>query len=128
MSMRPRPPLKARTGLFKVRLHRKGAPVACLVGQEAHGRYHVVLDGERLQETWEVESAEQLYADCLADGVDAFRHPLLSVWLFGDEIDEETYRYMLRMAGHARDHDPRHPMADPTKPIDRNTMPVSAVL
>ena len=115
------------TGFFETR-RRKGYPWVAALIELSDGQFSLTLDGERHPETWPETTKEQLFADRLERGEDAFRHPLLSVWLFGRACSEGDYRYRLAMSAHARQHHANHPLARPDQPIDLGIVPLNFII
>ena len=128
MQARDGAPLRARPGYFETRRSSRHPWVAAHVTQDSVGRYGLILDGVPSLEMWEVESAEDLYAGCILEGVNAFAHPLLAIWLFGREITEESYQFRLSVSTWAKQNDPSHPAANPDKPINMATLPIGSIV
>lgn len=124
---RPESNLRARAGYFETRRSSRHPWVAAHVTQDAGGRWAVTVDGVPSLEMYDCTSAEELYAECLMEGVNAFSHPLLSVFLFGREITKEQYDWRLAASRHAKINDPSHPAANPDKPIDLGTVPIASI-
>ena len=126
--MRSRDDLRARPGFFEVRKSSRHPWVAARVERDLDGRYSVTIGGVTGLESWTCGSAEEMFLELVAAGENAFRHPLLAIWLFGREVDEETYNLRLATAAWAQEYVPDHPAANPDKPIDLGTLPVSLIV
>lgn len=127
MHTRSGTPLYARTGYFEVKRGARYPAVAAEVTRDMDGRWAVTIDGVTSLELFECTSAEELYAECLVEGVNAFTHVLLSVWLFGTEIDKATYDERLLVSSWAKQNDPDHPAANPNRRIDLGTLPIANI-
>lgn len=93
-------------GFFLLRLVKGGVQVAARIIHDESG-WSAEINGERGPAA-----------------ADPFEAPGLSkIWTFGLRVDEAEYRYRLDVAQWARAHQPTHPAADPTRPVDPLTDP-----
>jgi hypothetical protein len=93
-------------GYFRLRIVRHGwrAPARIVRdGQE----WHAVIDGEAYP-----AAADPRHAP----GIDR-------IWHGGTQIGESEYQYLERLREWAREHQPNHPAANATLPINPNTTP-----
>ena len=78
----------------------------------------------------EVHVSAAEYADLVIDAVmegEAFRHPLIACLWFGVPIDRAEYQHLIRLAQWARENQPDHPAANPTKRIDMGKVPITDI-
>ncbi len=118
---KPRILTRPLPGYYLVRMVRKGWPVAARIDL-SNGRYAVECDGIAADGSWTEDEIESIAAESLMEGR-LWDHPLLRVSCFGEPCDEATYRHRLAMKEWALVHNPRHPAANPMKPIDPRLLP-----
>lgn len=119
----PRPIDQITPGHYRVRLARRGPWVGALI-EVTKGTISVVVDGYPHNETWELADLAEITTAAVIDG-EAFRHPLLRVAWFGEEIEEADYRHLLAVSRWAREHRPKHPAANPERPVDLGQIPIT---
>ncbi len=122
-----RPAVEAKPGFFQVRRSARHPWIAVKI-EIIEGQFVLWRDGTQHAETWPVQSILDLFGAEILEDRNAFGHPLLSVWLFGQPISEETYRYRVALGEWARTHAPDHPAANPTRPIDPLTVPIDHII
>ena len=88
-------------GTYRYRLVRKGPWMAAELRWE-NERLAAYIDGNRS------------VGDADSWGLDA----VMRIALWGEPIDRAEHDFLIAKAKHAREHDPSHPMARPTKPIN----------
>lgn len=122
----PRPPQRideVTPGFYRRRAVRNGPWIAARI-EIADGMIRLTQDAT--PPTAECSAAD--YADLVIEAViegEAFRHPIISCVWFGTPIERAEYDHLLRTAAWARANAPRHPAANPTKPVDINQLPIN---
>ena len=108
--MNPRIVDQPEPGFFTTRLVRNGPLVpARIIWHEGEG-WQAVVNGE---------PGPTSYDDVVA-GVDL-------IWNYCPRISEAEYEFMLAVIAWAEEHEPRHPAANPRRPIDPRTKPFLAI-
>jgi hypothetical protein len=100
-------------GPFKIRLVARGWQVPARILHEPLSGA-VGCDGATLYQ-W------QAVVDGIAREPDhdpARAEDVARIWHSGQRISEDDYRFLVDMGDWARAHDPRHPAANPLRPID----------
>lgn len=126
--MRTRPPQRIdeiRPGYYRVRKVRNGPWIAAEITVQ-DGMILISEDGAGAALGVSSAMYEDLIVESITEG-QAFSHPLLRCAWFGEPIDEAEYRHLIALGAWARQHRPSHPAAQPDRPIDRNTVPISDI-
>jgi hypothetical protein len=107
LTERPRQIDKPEPGFFKMRLVSKGPLVPA--------RIH------RVDDAWaaEINGIAQVPGHTEPERAAG----VMQIWQSAERIDEAEYDYLLKLSWWAKEHDPAHPLASPTQPINVNRMP-----
>jgi hypothetical protein len=112
-------------GFYRTTLVRNGYPVGAEITL-TDGIIGISQDGETLAETFALADLPEIIIEATMEG-SAFRHPLLRIIWFGTRIEAAEHAHLLREARWARANNPRHPAANPTKPVDMNDIPIKDI-
>lgn len=118
---RPRILTKPTPGYYLLRLVTGAWQVGAQI-IERDGTYTATVNGTPLAVWWTEEELEAAAVRALSRG-ELFEHPLLRIVLFGSPTDEATYQHRLATKAWAEKHNPAHPAANPTKPMDPLLLP-----
>lgn len=106
-----RNPAEPEEGYYAVKLVKKGPEVAAYIWS-TH-----IFAGERM---WECE----INGEHKGGHVDPqLCEAVQQVWLFGRKIDKQEHDFLLSRCAYWKERNPRHPFANPDKPIDLRLMP-----
>ena len=120
-----RPPQRIdeiRPGYYRLRHVKNGPWIAASI--EIRGNL-ILLTQDATPPTAQCTANE--YADMVISAViegEAFRHPIIRCVWFGVPIEAAEHAHMLREAAWARANAPRHPLANPDRPIDVSRIPI----
>ena len=108
-------------GFYTLRLVPRGWPIPAWV--KAHtgpeGAFHVTVNGED-HGYWSDPAIE---AAVLAWVTNQRPHIVAKLIMFGRQTTEQDYRYREAMRAWAQTHNPAHPAANPTVPMNPNLLP-----
>lgn len=113
---------EAKPGLYRVRRTRNGPWIAAEITVTA-GLIEVIENGVPHAERWPVDNFPTILSDAVMAG-EAFGHPLLRILWFGVPIERQEHRALLALSRWAQANDPRHPAANPDRPVNMNDVPI----
>ena len=113
-------------GHYRVRRVPRGPWVGVEVSLQ-DGMIYVVEDGAPVAHGVPAAALGDLMGDLTAEG-SAFSHPIARILLWSERITEGEYRLLLARANWALVNSPESPAANPNKPIDVNSIPISDLI
>lgn len=111
-------------GHYRVRRVPRGPWVGAEVSLQ-DGMIYIVEDGGSVAHGYPLAVLDDIPTE---DVLSAFSHPLFRLMLFGERIEEAEYRLLLSRSAWASFNSPLSPEANPNKPIDPNTVPITDVI